>query len=156
MSRDIYELLTRQHNETKKSFDRLFGALENHPEDARERRETGRKLVVGLITHNDAESQILYARLMKFEHLRGQVEEHRHEHEEANAKLMTLLESNAEDPEWLGKFREIRAAVEKHIEDEEANLFPQAKKVLGGRESRMLAEEFTYLQDLRRNLMQPA
>lgn len=135
-------------------FEELFGRLASA--QMPERRKFALRLAVELISHNEAESRTLYKRLRRFEHLRGDVERHQREHERTNARLMSLVDGSGDDAEWLQKFTEARAGVEEHVADEEGRLFPRAKKLLDTREAKVLAEQFTYLQDLRKNLMQPA
>ncbi|MGH8273282.1 MAG: hemerythrin domain-containing protein [Gammaproteobacteria bacterium] len=153
---DIYEVLTRQHGEAKEMLDSLSRTSAESAEDVRKRQTTSHRLVAELISHNEAESLTLYKRLLEFEDIRNRVEEHRREHETVDTELQGLLNVNVEDDAWLEKLLEIKKAVERHIEDEENRLFPEARKLLDRGEAKAFVGKYTYLQDLRKNLMQPA
>ncbi|MGH8160703.1 MAG: hemerythrin domain-containing protein [Gammaproteobacteria bacterium] len=153
---DIYDVLTRQHGEVKEMLESLSRSSAESAEDARKRQTMSRRLAAELVSHNRAESQTLYKRLLEFEDIRDQVEEHRREHDAVNTQLQGLLNVNVEDDAWPEKLLEIKNAVERHIEDEENRLFPEARKRLDHREAKEFVGKYTYLQDLRKNLMQPA
>lgn len=154
-SDDIFEILVGQHGEAQKMFARFSEISPDDCGDVRAPRKAGRKLAIEVVSRNEAESQTLYKRLMEFENLCNQVEDGRRRHKKMNAQVLWLLNVHAEDDEWWEEFRELGKAVEAHAADEESRLFPRAKKLLDGYETKRLAGEFTYLQDLRKNLMQP-
>ncbi|MGH8428315.1 MAG: hemerythrin domain-containing protein [Gammaproteobacteria bacterium] len=154
MDKDIYEVLMEEHKEAKSLLEKL--ASSTAQQDAEMRREKGRKLALELITHDEAESATLYDRLMEFDDMRDHVAEHQSEHEEANDELRSLLDIDVEDSEWLDKLKEIKKAVEHHVEDEENKLFPEAKKHLSEDEAKKMARKFKQEQDRRKEQMQAA
>lgn len=153
MAKTIYEVLSKEHAEAKELLDQLASSSAN---DTRMRRVKGAQVAIELISHNEAESQALYQRLMDFEEMRDHVEEHQDEHEEANKELSSFLDMDVKDAGWLEKLKEIKQAIEHHIEDEEGKLFPEAQKHLDKAEAEELAERFDEEKFLRKELLKAA
>lgn len=153
MAKTIYEVLSEEHEEARKILEELAGTSEN---EGGKRRKLGSQVATALISHNEAESQTLYQRLLDFDELREQVEAHQDEHEEANEELRLLLDMDVEDSDWLDKLKEIKQAVEQHIEDEEEVLFPEAKRHLEVSEAEELAERFNEEQSRRKEGLKAA
>jgi hypothetical protein len=149
MAREIYDILKEQHDEARKLLDQL-AASSADANGVKLRREEGTKVAIELITHHEAESRTLYQRLMDFNDIRDHVEEHQGEHEEANAALKELLDTDLEDETWLEQLKEIKGDVEHHIEDEEESLFPEARERLDQAEAEEIGEKFIEVQDERK------
>ena len=154
MDKNIYEVLMEEHKEAKSLLEKL--ASSTAQQDAEMRREKGPELAIELITHHEAESATLYDRLMEFDDMRSHVAEHQSEHDEANDELRSLLDIDVEDSDWLDKLKEIKKAVEHHVEDEENKLFPEAKKHLNEDEAKKMAGKFKQEQERRKEQMQAA
>ncbi|MGH8162311.1 MAG: hemerythrin domain-containing protein [Gammaproteobacteria bacterium] len=153
MADTIYDVLKKEHDEAKEILEKLVATS---TDDAKTRRDVGGKLIAELISHHEAESQTLYQRLMDFEDLRDHVEEHQDEHEEANKELRALLDVDVEEAAWLERLKEIKEAVEHHIEDEEERLFPEAREHLDESEAEELAGQFEEEQTRRKELLKVA
>lgn len=153
MFESIYEILTGEHDEARQILERL---AESSPADTEMRREQGAGVAIDLISHNEAESRILYARLLEFDALHDEVNVLLLEMEELNEKLRVLLGMDVEDGEWLVQLLEIKEDVECHIRDEETRLFPKAKRYLDQAESEELADWFIPEQFRRRGIVSAA
>lgn len=137
MAKDIYAVLSDAHAAAKKLLDKL---AQSPQEDARLRRDKGIEVAAELISRNEAESGVLYRRLMKFDDLRGHVERHQSEYREANWELRYLMRMDVEDSACLGQ--KIRAVIEERIADTEGWPFSRARRHRDDHEAKALAEEF--------------
>ncbi|MDN5864252.1 MAG: hemerythrin domain-containing protein [Gammaproteobacteria bacterium] len=153
MAETIYRILRREHDEARETLRQL---ADSTTEDAQMRRDKATDMAIDLISHNEAEAQILYQRLMKFEDLREDVEEHLAEHEEANEELRALLDMDAADEQWIESLKELKRAIEQHIEYEEEDLFFEAKYYIEEEEAEKLAVRYEAEQSRRRGLLTAA
>lgn len=62
------------------------------------------------------------------------------DHAEVKRLLFELTELPKDDPQWLGKIGELRAALEEHMREEEQDHFPKLRRALSEDENAQLAK----------------
>ena len=120
----IIDLLMRQHEEVKT----LFRTIEKAA-DREEAENVLVQIVDKLQTHATIEEKIFYPDL---EASGGDSEEVKHayqEHAEVKAMIEQIL-SDPPEPELKALVKTLIAAVEKHVEEEESELFEEARNAL--------------------------
>jgi hemerythrin superfamily protein len=122
--RDIVEVLEHDHREVEELFDQIEQAT-----DPKQRRELTDDVTIELIRHAVAEEQYLYPATR--EHLPDGdklADKEIDEHSEVEEALKALEGMDAEDPEFMYKFREMSNSVRQHLKEEEEDLFPRLRK----------------------------
>jgi hemerythrin-like domain-containing protein len=134
------ELLTEQHREVEKLFEEFEGAS-----DAEDKEAIFDDIADRLAVHARIEEQFFYpaVRAKKTEDM---VMEAFVEHTSIKRLLADLLESDPEDASFDAQVKVLKEQVEHHVEEEEGQLFPAAKKVLDPEELVAVAQEMTALQ----------
>jgi hemerythrin superfamily protein len=121
------EGLKAEHRATLKIFD----AIEATDEKNSMRRNMYLiQLKHALSKHAFEEENVVYPAMRDH----GQIEEADqlvHDHGYVKQYLFDLSEMKVSDPAWIGKVREFRADLEKHIRAEEDELFPKLRAALG-------------------------
>ena len=134
------DLLKDQHREVEKLFSAFDKA--SSPDDKEELFET---IADKLAIHARIEEQYFYPAVTA-KKTEDMVLEAFVEHTSIKRLLADLLESDAEDPKFEAQMKVLKEQVEHHVEEEEEQLFPAAKKVLTKDELVALAQEMTALQ----------
>jgi hemerythrin-like domain-containing protein len=134
------DLLMEQHREVEKlfsAFDKASGA-----EDKEELFET---IADKLAIHARIEEQYFYPAVTA-KKTEDMVLEAFIEHISVKRLLADLLETDADDPKFDAQMKVLKEQVEHHVEEEEDQLFPAAKKVLSKEELVAVAQEMMALQ----------
>lgn len=134
------DLLKDQHREVEQLFSAFDKA--SSPDDKEELFET---IADKLAIHTRIEEQYFYPAVTA-KKTEDMVLEAFVEHTSIKRLLADLLESDAEDPKFEAQMKVLKEQVEHHVEEEEEQLFPAAKKVLTKDELVALAQEMTALQ----------
>lgn len=134
---DIYELLKKDHETVASLFDKLEETAEDEA-DERERlfAEIDRELTI----HAEIEESIFYPALKNAEKTHDEVMEAIEEHQIVKQLMAEMQDLGTEDDQWEAKLTVLREIVEHHVEEEENEMFPKAKKVLDDDEAEALAE----------------
>lgn len=106
-----------------------------------ERRDLFEKFSDLLEAHSHAEERAFYAAVLPDSTARERTAHGIHEHCKAAEVLHELEELDMGSGGWLQKFKSLKEDVEHHIEEEENDLFPKAKKALNG-EGKAVAARF--------------
>ena len=128
MATDIFQLLENDHREVKS----MMRKIAEGNGDAR-RRDLFEKFKTELMAHAKCEEREFYSVLQRNEETAEKVEHSFEEHAEAEEGLQELSQMSDDDEDWMEKFSELRNDVEHHAEEEEKELFPKARKVIGER-----------------------
>lgn len=80
-----------------------------------------------LIVHTELEEQTLYPMLRGLEETQDLVDEAVEDHNEVKQLLQELSAAPKDTEEWDDRFEELRDSVEAHVQEEEADMLPQAK-----------------------------
>jgi hypothetical protein len=125
---DAIQFLKQQHEQAKQMFGRIEQA------QAGERERLWRQLGPELKAHEQIEEQHLYGPVARDASDRDRTlaewgQHHREEVHEAEALIEKIDETDASDQSWLGHVRELKSALELHIEEEEGTIWPKIREV---------------------------
>ena len=123
---DAFELLKNDHAKVSALFDQIEPAT-----DATTRQQLFAQLKQELDIHAHIEETILYPALKTEPETSDITEEAYEEHQEVKDLLAELEATPADSEEWSDLIVELRENVEHHVEEEEGEMFPKARTVLG-------------------------
>jgi hemerythrin-like domain-containing protein len=138
---DAFELLKNDHAKVSALFEQLEPAT-----DTTTRQQLFAQLKQELDIHTHIEETILYPALKTASETREITEEAYEEHQEVKDLLAEIEATPADSEEWSDLIIELRENVEHHVEEEENEMFPHARTVLGEQQiteisARMAAEK---------------
>ncbi len=122
-SQDVVDVLTTDHREALILLDQIKLAT-----DMEERRDLADTLISELVRHSVAEEMYVYPAMK--EHLPNGDEAVQHdieEHKELEATMKELEAVNADDVRFTELIGQLEITLRDHIEDEEADQFPQLR-----------------------------
>lgn len=124
---DAFELLKSDHEKVAGILEKIEGTTERA---LKTREELFTQLKTELDIHAAIEEKIFYPVLEKAEESRDITLEAFEEHRLVK-QLLSELESESKDDEtWTAKFTVLKENIEHHVEEEEGEMFKQARKVL--------------------------
>lgn len=136
---DIYGVLKQDHAAVKD----LLAKLSDTTANAIKTRSKGfEKLKAELIAHSRAEEEVFYAALRNQDRTHDDVLEGEQEHHLVDVLLNEMSELDVSDERWTAKLTVLKEQVEHHVEEEEKELFKEAKKILDSEQARELGEAF--------------
>lgn len=136
--KSLFEELKQDHKEVKALLTSIL-----RTDDASERDELFTKMKTALVAHSEAEEEMFYPRLEEEEDSRTDALEARVEHDIVSRLLSELEEMDDKtSDEWTAKCSVLKDLVEHHVEEEESQIFKDARKVLGKEQLTELAGEF--------------
>jgi len=131
-------LLTQDHDQVKT----LLTKLDKTTERAEKGRERGlATLKTQLQAHETVEEEIFYPALKRFAQAKDVVLEAYEEHDVVDTIMKELEATSYEDEAWTAKFTVMKENLEHHIEEEEGEMFDQARQVMSDDELAELGEE---------------
>jgi hemerythrin superfamily protein len=135
---NLYDMLRKDHERVRE----IFAQLERTTESDDSRRENlFTDLYRELDVHSQAEEKFLYSRLKGEDETRELVLEALDEHKDVKRSLDELESMDKGSAEWTARLRALRESVEHHVEEEENDLFPRARKTLDEEEAAGIAED---------------
>ena len=125
---DAISMLEADHRKVEELFEEFEDA-----EESAERQETAERICHELEVHAQLEEEIFYPAVAKqADDAAKLVEEAREEHQKMKELIQQLRGLRNADDDQLGeKMEALKECVEHHVEEEEGELFPQAKSELG-------------------------
>jgi hemerythrin superfamily protein len=124
---DALKLLKDDHTEVKK----MLKELDETTERAEKTRAEGfAKLEEMLVVHETIEEEILYPALKEFAKTKDIALEAYEEHHVVDMVMAEIKETPVEDETWAAKFTVVKENLEHHIEEEEGEMFQQARQVM--------------------------
>ncbi len=123
---DFFEILTQDHQKVSDLFQQIQTSQD---ETARKRLITQVKKELDLHAH--IEETILYPALKEADETREITGEAYVEHSEVKQILAKLEQTSPTEARFNQLFTELRTNVEHHVKEEEGEMFPKARKVLG-------------------------
>jgi iron-sulfur cluster repair protein YtfE (RIC family) len=135
---DALELLKKDHE----TVDGLLKRIEDTTEKAvKTREELFARLKEELDLHAHVEETLLYPVLRGAEETREITLEAIEEHAAVKEMLAVLEATDKGTETWTAKFTVLKENVEHHVEEEEDDMFPSAKKVLDGEQRERLGRK---------------
>ena len=131
---DAFELLMNDHRKVSEIFDRMESG------EASLRRELFPRLKRELEIHAHVEETIFYPALKEHEETRELVAEAYDEHAAVKDLLSEMETMTPGDGGWDDLLAELRENVEHHVEEEEGELFEQARLVLSDEQVEEIGE----------------
>ena len=142
---DAISLLKDDHGKVKK--------LLADGEETTERAEKGRlelfaKLKEEMLIHEQIEEEIFYPALKSHPKAKDLVLEAYEEHHVVDEIMGELEETDPVDEQWAAKFKVMKENIEHHIEEEEGEMFKQARQVFSADELETLGARMMELKKL--------
>jgi len=131
----IVKRIREDHDRFRSLFEQFKDATSNE-----QRGEIGRRAVLVVEAHAQAEEELLYETLREQEGRSDEMAESYAEHHIARLATVELLEMAPADEDYAAKFEVFRELVEHHIDEEEEDLLPQAEAIDGGELGRLGVE----------------
>lgn len=149
---DIYSQLKGDHDELKQLMEQIGDAGSR----AAKKRETlFQDFRLALVVHSKVEEAVFYSQLKYHPDLKISALEAENEHRVA-ALLLEELNTTAKDgPEWLAKFSLLKEMLEHHIEEEEKEIFKEAKQALSDELAEDLGNRMRSRSQLVRAALEP-
>ena len=144
---NIYEYLKRDHAVVKKLFEKIYTFPQETSQDLEERSFIFEELVEEFFLHSDAEEKTFYNTLKKEGELKDKIQHAITEHEEVKNLIETINKLDVNDKIWLDKIKELEEEIQHHVQEEEQEMFSQAKKVLTEEQEQNLAKEMDKLKE---------
>ena len=106
-----------------------------------------KELYAGVIGHHEAEEQVLFKDIKKMSDKKGQsiVLEMIEEHSLINYQFSLVQKTGIDNESWDAKFSVLKEILTHHLDEEEKELFKQAKKVLTKKE---ITEKYQPFEDI--------
>ena len=133
---DWVDALTAEHRMVQKHFEVLLET--RHDEKAR-REILLAKIGSALTKHAVEEENVVYPALAEA----GHADQARHlleDHGQMRTFLYDLRRMSAQDPEWIGRVRQLWTALQAHMHEEEAEIFPTFRDALSAEENGVLTK----------------
>jgi hypothetical protein len=146
ISMDVYDLLHKDHERVRSLFQKLE---ETNEENIKERETLFENLRKELIAHSHAEQKLFYSKL-KTQDL---MDEGVHEHKEIETMLNKLDNLAIDSPEWNRKLLNLKEKVEHHVQEEEKEIFPRAKKTIPGNIAYDLVSQISQLEEQEKQIL---
>jgi hemerythrin superfamily protein len=128
---DAIELLVSQHREVEQLWSQLQTAERDRAEV---RHDLARRIVEDLSRHDAIETQLLYPAVRKVPGGDQLADHSLDEHQRVREMLKDVDGEDPADPKVFARFSECVQAVLQHVEEEEHQIFPKLREVLGQEE----------------------
>ncbi|WP_030236162.1 hemerythrin domain-containing protein [Streptomyces sp. NRRL S-350] len=165
MSNDAIVLLREDHKEVRRLFREYRALVASDDQDgsgdgggdsdgkgdggaAQERRETVGRIVEALTVHTYLEDELFYPRArQEVPGLAGTMDRAKQEHHVADLLCEELSRMTPDDEGYDAKAAVLIDAVERHIEEEEGDWFPQVRAALGRKELQEIGERMRAVRE---------
>lgn len=134
----IYDAIKQDHDSHRQVLDKLDATSGDSPE----RKSLYATMKQELEAHTAAEEETFYATLLAKPAGQEQARHSVNEHKEAVDLLGELDETEFSSPGWLTRFRKLKDELEHHMDEEENEVFPKARKLINEATAENLGGEF--------------
>jgi len=135
----IYTQLKKDHQELKKILKQMVGSKES---EGAKRKKLLREFKENLLAHALAEEKLLYTELERHKRSHDLALEAEEEHHVAVLMLRELEQCDVADEHWKAKATVLKEMLEHHIEEEEDEMFATAHRVLDKDMEQEMAQRF--------------
>lgn len=123
--------------------ERLFSDILRTPSSDKVRRETlFHSLKEALIKHSHAEEKVFYPTLIDKKPSHDMIEHGLSEHHQVEAMLSQIQAIPADSDDWVDAVENLHGKVKDHVEEEENDVFPKARQLLGDGQLNQLTDRF--------------
>lgn len=147
---NIYDTLKKDHDTHRDLLKRIAETSGDSPT----RRDLWKEYFFDVSAHAAAEEEAFYAPLMEKQDGQPEARHSVAEHKELD-DIMQELQGDIEmdSSGWLTRFKTLKHDYEHHIDEEENDIFPAARKVLGDDTDGAMAEKFRQRKEKERKLV---
>jgi hemerythrin superfamily protein len=142
MVMNIFEYIQKDHRKVSELFEQLLAAHAGH-----RKKSLFEEIKEELLVHAKSEHDTFYKALEKSAELKEKLTHADKEHKEIEEYLMQLTDISIDTQKWLEKLGELHHAVKHHVDEEESNIFPKAKKILSEEEAKAIAVQMDELKE---------
>lgn len=135
---DIYQSLKQDHEIQRSLLDQLVETSG----DTKKRAEIFSKLKSELSHHADSEERYFYVPLIKLDSTQEDARHGIAEHHEIDELVAEVEKADPSTSAWLQHAKNLEHKVKHHLEEEEKDYFPVAKKVLSTDRAEALGSEY--------------
>ena len=146
---DIYKRIEADH----KTHRELLEAIAGSQGDFDERRSLWQRFYYDVKAHAAAEEETFYSKLMEEPDGQQKARHSVHEHQEMDDIMDELNEMDITSPGWLNRFATLKHDYEHHMDEEEDEIFSEARKVFDSREAENFATDFERRKQAERALV---
>lgn len=141
---DAIRLLTDDHDALKKLLEQGDQTTER---GVKTRTDLLQRIKTELTAHEVIEEEIFYPALKEHPKAKELVLEGYEEHHVVDTVMAELEQTPVDDEVWGAKFTVMKENIEHHIEEEEGEMFPQARQVFDADELKALGERMSARKD---------
>ncbi len=135
----IYKLLKKDHDKHRELLEQIVETSG----DTRIRSELWQRFYYDVKGHAAAEEESFYAELIATSEGQSEARHSVAEHKELDDLMEELNETDLSSPEWLKKAKTLQHEYLHHIEEEEEDIFPVAKKVFSESKAKEIGQRFS-------------
>jgi hypothetical protein len=136
---NIFDRIKQDHDAARDVIAKLKATT---PRAWKTRRDLFDMLKLEMWAHHKIEEAVFYSVLRGGEHMHGEAMEAYNEHHMANGVFEELDTFPVDSEEWGMKFKALCELVEHHMDEEEKDFFPAARKVIGKDVAELMGEAF--------------
>lgn len=131
----IYSYLKKDHKLVKNLINKIEN-LSSH--ESEKRNSLFNQLKTEIIIHSKAEDNVFYSSLKKKSATKEEIPHAKEEHAEVEEMLEKLSDNSLNGAAWNQLFKKMTIALLHHIDEEENEIFPDAKKELSSEEAQQM------------------
>jgi hemerythrin-like domain-containing protein len=146
---DIYQAIKADHD---KARDLMAQIMDTSNEAVKTRTDMFEDFKLDLWAHHKIEEAVFFSTLRDARQTKADAHEALNEHHAANGLIEELDTMPKGNDAWIGKFAALKDMVEHHMQEEETEVFSEAKDVIKGEEAEELGDKFKS----RKNVVVPA
>ncbi len=136
---NIYDRIKQDHDAARKVITQLKATT---PEEGKQRQKLFDHLKIEMWVHHKVEEAVFYSYLRAGDDMHGEAMEAYNEHHMANGVFEELDTFPVDSEEWGMKFKALCELVEHHMDEEEEDFFPEARKTISDEVADLMGEEF--------------
>ncbi|XBQ16442.1 MAG: hemerythrin domain-containing protein [Oceanicaulis sp.] len=146
---DIFKEIRKDHDQARELMDQI---METSNDAAETRAALFDKFKLDMWSHNKIEEALFYQPLREAKETRGEAMEALSEHHVAGGLIEELDAMPKGSDAWIGKFSALKDMIEHHMQEEENEVFSDARKVIKEDRAEELGDQF----QSRKNVVVPA
>ncbi|MCF6157286.1 MAG: hemerythrin domain-containing protein [wastewater metagenome] len=137
---DIFQMIKSDHKKVKDLFKKMKGKPKGGTRESPE--DIFPEIDKELHGHMEGEEKLFYSTLEKEDDLRETILKNYEEHGIAKKMLEDMDKMSKGDEKWMAKLSVLRDVVERHMKDEEGDMFKKARKVIKRDQAQELGKRF--------------
>lgn len=138
---DIYEYLKLDHEKVAQLFKQFAESKLTE-----RKKQIANVIAQELIVHAQSEQKTFYEALKQFDLTRDMATHGQKEHQEIEEHIGLVRDSREFGAPWIKKVNQLKELVDHHVQEEEDDIFKQAKTVLSEEEACRIKEQMHYLK----------